>query len=204
MTFGEPEGATPLGPDDMAGLKFRHITTRGELNELEQVNIEQGLLWLGQRRSGDILSTEFIRMLHKRLFGDVWEWAGTFRLHETNIGVDPSCIAAQLRLLLDDARCWAENNVYAPLEAVARFHHRMVAIHLFPNGNGRHARIAADIFLGDYFDHPPIEWAGGFDLPAGNARRDAYINALRNADRGEFGSLLEFVGLRQLRANDQT
>ena len=145
----------------MIGLKFRHITTRGELNELEQANIQQGLLWLGRQRGGDILSDEFVRTLHKRLFGEVWEWAGTFRLRETNIGIDPSHIAGQLRMHLDNARVWTESGIYAPLEAAARFHHRMVEIHLFPNGNGRHARIAADIFLERYFDHPAIEWASG-------------------------------------------
>ncbi len=180
----------------MTGLKFRHVTTRGELNELEQANIQQGLLWLGRQRDGDILGDDFVRTLHKRLFGDVWEWAGIYRLRETNIGVDPAHIAVQLRMLLDNARVWAEIGVYTPLEAAARFHHRMVEIHLFPNGNGRHARIAADLFLRRYFDHPAIEWASGFDLQADNARRDAYINALRRADRGEFDQLLEFVGLR--------
>lgn len=196
MTFDEPEGATPLGPDERVGLKFHHITTRGELDELEQANIQQGLLWLGRQRGGDILNDEFVRTLHKQLFGAVWEWAGTFRRRETNIGIDPSHIAVQLRMLLDNARVWAENGVYEPLEAAARFHHRMVEIHLFPNGNGRHARIATDIFLERYFDHPAIEWAGGFDLQADNARRDTYISALKNADRCEFGPLLEFVGLQ--------
>ena len=196
MTIDEPDGATPIGPDETIGLKFRHITTRGELDELEQANIEQGLLWLGRSRGGDILSDEFVRTLHKRLFGDVWEWAGTFRLSEKNIGIDPLHIAVQLRLLLGNARVWAERDVYTPLEAAARFHHRMVQIHLFPNGNGRHARIGADIFLERYFDHPAIDWASGSGLQAHNARRDAYIEALRGADRGEFDPLLEFVGLR--------
>ncbi len=196
MTFEEPEGATPLDPDDMVGLRFRHITTRGELDELEQANIAQGLLWLRRSRSSDILSADFVRTLHKQLFGDVWDWAGTFRLRETNIGVAPFSIAPQLHMLLGDAGVWATNRVFAPLEAAARFHHRMVQIHLFPNGNGRHARIAADVYLGSYFDHAAIEWASGFDLQADNARRDAYMGALKCADRGEFDPLLKFVGLR--------
>ena len=196
MTFEEPEGATPLDPDDMVGLRFRHITTRGELDELEQANIAQGLLWLRRSRSSDILSADFVRTLHKQLFGDVWDWAGTFRLRETNIGVAPFSIAPQLHMLLGDAGVWATNHVFAPLEAAARFHHRMVQIQLFPNGNGRHARIAADVYLGSYFDHAAIEWASGFDLQADNARRDAYMGALKRADRGEFDPLLEFVGLR--------
>ena len=151
MIFDEPDGATPLDPDEIAGLKFDHITTRGELDELEQANITQGLRWLGRRRGGDVLSGEFFRQLHIRLFGDVWTWAGTYRQREKNIGIVSFQIAVQIRSLLDDARYWVEHATYAPLEAAARFHHRMVQIHPFPNGNGRHARIAADIFLNGLF-----------------------------------------------------
>lgn len=194
MTFEEPEGATPLDPDEKQGLKFGHITTRGELDELEQANIEQGLSWVSRRRGGDIFDDAFIRTLHKRLFGDVWSWAGEYRLTEKNIGIDPFHISMQLRMLLGDARYWADHDVYPPLEAAARFHHRMVQIHPFPNGNGRHARIAADILLEEVYGQPPVEWASGFDLQADNDRRNAYIAALRAADAGEFGPLLEFVG----------
>ncbi len=194
MKFDEPDGATPLDPDEIGGLKFDHITTRGELDELEQANITQALQWLGRRRGGDILTEDFLRTLHRRLFGEVWSWAGNFRLREKNIGIDPFQIPVQLRYLLDDARYWSANGTYPPLEAAARFHHRMVQIHLFPNGNGRHARIAADILLGDYYDHPPIEWASGFDLQADNLRRGDYIKALRAADGGVFDPLLVFVG----------
>ena len=194
MKFEEPDGATPLDPDEIEGLKFQHITTRQELDELEQANIAQGLQWLARRRGGDILDDAFVRQLHERLFGDVWRWAGKYRLREKNIGVAPFQIAMELRALLDDARYWAENATHDPLEAAARFHHRMVQVHPFPNGNGRHARIAADILLKDYFDHPPIEWASGFDLQADNKRRDDYIAALRAADKGEITPLLIFVG----------
>lgn len=190
----EPEGATPLGPDDMQGLKFPHIQLRGELDELEQANIQEALFWISARSRGDILQEDFIRNLHRRMFGDVWEWAGTFRQRELNIGIDPIQIAEQLRMLLDNARYWAGREVFAPLEAAARFHHRMVQIHPFPNGNGRHARIAADQYLRDYYGHLPIEWSGGFDLQVENERRDNYINALRQADAGDFEPLLIFVG----------
>ena len=192
--FEEPAGATPLDPDEMEGLRLRHVTTRGELDELEQANITQGLLWLGRRRGGNILTDDFLRILHRRLFGEVWDWAGTYRLREKNIGVDPLQISVQLRSLLDDARYWVGNGTFEPLEAAARFHHRMVQIHPFPNGNGRHARIAADILLEDHFDHPPIEWASGFDLQADNERRTEYIAALRAADASDLEPLLRFVG----------
>ena len=189
----ESEGEAPLDPDEIEGLKFDHVTTRGELDELEQVNITEGLRWLSRRRGGDILTDRFVRTLHKRLFGEVWDWAGTYRLREKNIGIDPFQIGMQMRIHLDDARNWVEHGTYGPLEAGARFHHRIVQIHPFPNGNGRHARIATDIFLQDYFDHAPIEWASGFDLDAGNARRGAYISALRAADAGDFDPILKFV-----------
>ena len=194
MTFVEPDGATPLDPDEMQGLKFPHVTTRGELDELEQANIEQGLAWISRRRGGSVFDDRFIRTLHKRLFGDVWNWAGAYRLTEKNIGIDPLHIAVQLRMLLDDARHWADHDVHTPLEAAARFHHRMVQIHPFANGNGRHARIAADIMLEDVYGHPPVAWASGHDLQADNERRDAYIAALRSADAGDIGPLLAFVG----------
>lgn len=162
MTFDESEGATPLDPDEKQGLKFPHITTRGELNELEQANIEQGIAWV------------------------------------SHIGINPFHIGVQLRILLDNARYWENNDVFPPLEAAARFHHRMVQIHLFPNGNGRHARIAADILLEEVYDHPPVAWASGFDLQADNERRNAYISALRAADGGDFEPLLAFVGVTEV------
>jgi Fic-DOC domain mobile mystery protein B len=190
----EPEGGTPLDPDELEGLKFRHINTRGELDELEQVNIEDGLLWLTRRRKTDILTEQFMRALHHRLFGDIWKWAGQFRLTEKNIGIDPVQIGMQLQMLLDDARYWADHGTFLPLEAAARFHHRLVQIHPFPNGNGRHARIAADSYLSECFNHTPIDWAAGHDLQNSSVRRDAYIAALRTADAGDVAPLLAFVG----------
>ena len=194
MTFEEPEGATPLNPDERQGLKYDHVTTRLELDELEQANIEQGLTWVSRRRRGSIFDDEFIRLLHRQLFGDVWQWAGEYRKTEKNLGVEPHRISTEVRILLDDARFWKERGVYLPLEAAARFHHRMVQIHPFPNGNGRHARIATDIFLEEALEHPPIAWASGVDLQADNLRRKAYIRALRAADGGELEPLLRFVG----------
>lgn len=190
-----PEGATPLDPDELEGLKFKHITTRGQLDELEQANIEEGLRWLARQR-GDVLTDNFALVLHKRLFGDVWEWAGSFRRTEKNIGVDPTQIAVQLRMLMDDARYWAEHGTYPGSEAAIRLHHRMVQIHPFPNGNGRHARILADTVLRRIFRADPIDWAGGHDLERMNERRVAYIAALKAADRGDIGPLIQFIGPR--------
>lgn len=191
---GEPEGATPLDPDECEGLRFRHVTTRAQLDALEQSNIVSGLRWLARRRRADVLSETFLRELHRRMFGEVWRWAGTFRQREKNIGVDPIHIGVQLRMLLDDAEFWSQHQTDRPLEAAARFHHRMVQIHLFPNGNGRHARIAADVYLMDRFGHPAIDWGGGHDLQGLNDRRQSYIRALRAADGHDYGPLLAFVG----------
>ena len=189
-----PEGATPLDPDELAGLKFKHVTTREQLDHLEQANIQNGLRWLGRRKNKDILTERFVRELHKRLFGEVWVWAGSFRTTGKNIGIDPSHIAVQLRLLLDDVRYWIENNTYEPTEIALRFHHRLVHIHLFPNGNGRHARIMADVLLTEVLGKESIDWAGGHNLQAMNERRQAYIHALRRADVGDYGALMDFIG----------
>lgn len=196
MTIEYPPGATPLDPDEMEGLKFKHVTTRGELDHLEQGNIQNGLVWLQRNKDTDVLTEGFVRELHKRLFGDVWVWAGTFRTTEKNIGVDPAQIGVQLRLLLDDARFWIDNGTYEPSEAAVRLHHRVVYTHLFPNGNGRHARIFADALLTKTFKQAPIDWAGGYDLQAMNERRAQYIQALRAADGGDIEPLLSLVSVK--------
>lgn len=190
----EPEGAILLDPDEMGGLRYSHITSRGELDELEQANIVEGLRWLKKQKKPDVLTEGFARELHEQLLGQVWKWAGTFRQTERNIGVDPNQIAIQLRELLDDARYWLEHKTYPPMELAARFHHKLVLIHPFPNGNGRHARIMADAILTKLMDAPAIDWAGGYKLEAMNERRDHYIAALRSADKYDFSKLLEFVG----------
>ena len=191
---GEPDGSTPLDPDEMEGLLHKHVTTRGELDQLEQANIVEGMNWLKKQKNPDVLTEGFACELHKRLFGKVWRWAGSFRRTEKNIGIDPVQIAIQLRQLLDDARFWIENGTYSPKELAARFHHKLVYIHLFPNGNGRHARIMADALLTKLMDEPAIDWAGGYRLESMNERRDQYIAALRDADGHDFDALFAFVG----------
>lgn len=190
-----PEGATPLDPDELEGLRHRHVTTRDQLNELEQANLDTGLLWLGRQKQLE-LSVDQMCKLHARLFGEVWSWAGTFRRTEKTIGVDPLQISVQSRMLMDDVAYWVKHGTYPPTEAALRFHHRLVAIHLFPNGNGRHARIAADALLQKRFKAPPIDWSGGADLTRNNQRRKQYIAALRAADLHDYGPLLDFAGPR--------
>lgn len=190
-----PEGATPLDPNELGGLKHKHITTQGELDELEQANITSGLRWLARTRRKDILSDDFAIELHRRLFGDVWDWAGAFRKTGKNIGVDPIQIGIQLHGLIDDARYWVEHRTYQPIEAAARLHHKLVFIHPFPNGNGRHARIMADTVLEKVYGVAAIDWTAGTDLQKMGDRRTAYIAALKAADVHDFGPLLNFVGL---------
>ncbi len=190
---GEPDGATPLEPEEMEGLLHKHVTTRGQLDELEQYNIQEGLKWLKRQKNADPFSEVFVRELHKKLFGQVWKWAGTFRQTEKNIGIDPHQIAVELRLLLDNAKYRVEHSTYPPKELAARFHHRLVHIHLFPNGNGRHARILADTVLTVVLNEKPIDWAGGVDLQKMSDRRTEYIAALRAADAGDLALLLSFV-----------
>jgi len=191
-----PKGATPLDPSELEGLRYKHVSTRGELDQLEQGNIQTGLQWLNRSRNNTILDELFIRELHKRLFGEVWKWAGKFRTTEKNIGIEPREISIQLRILLDDVRYWIKNDTYSPAEIAIRFHHRLVFIHLFPNGNGRHARIITDAFLSKVFGKQPINWAGGHDLQTMGIRRREYIAALKAADQGDYSLLFTFAGIK--------
>ena len=187
-----PDGATPLSPEEMEDLKIGHISTRAELNRFEQDNIAEALSWLKKRRGSDILSEKFIMSLHKKMLGKVWRWAGAFRRSDKNIGVHWVQIPAELRKLLDDAGYWIEQGTYAPDEIAVRFHHKLVWIHLFANGNGRHARLMTDILLEELLGRKPFTWGSG---QAGNIDdiRDSYLAALRMADRHDFTRLLEFV-----------
>ena len=189
-------GQTPLDPDELGGLKQPHVTMRGQLDQLEQANIQDAMIWLARQKRPDILADDFVRRLHRRMFGEVWTWAGTYRLTEKNIGIDPRQISTQLRNLLEDVRYWIDNATYPPMEIALRFHHRLVYIHPFVNGNGRFARIIADTLLRKELAEAPINWAGGHDLQQLTDRRTQYIAALRAADAGDYALLFEFVGYR--------
>lgn len=187
-------GQTPIGEDDQEGLLIPTISTRGELDEFEQQNIEQAVQWtLSHRfRQRDILSERFIRELHKRMFGEVWLWAGEFRKSNTNIGVDKWQIGVELRNLLGDADCWIANKVYCPDDIAIRFKHRLVSIHCFPNGNGRHSRLMADIIVEQVFKRPQFTWGTG-DLSSDVNTRKAYLDAVKAADQGDFNRLSAFA-----------
>lgn len=192
MNFEYPEGATPLDPDEAEGLFLTHITSRGELDRWEQDNIAEGEAWAFGRRQKKILSEAFIRRLHKRMFGHVWRWAGEFRRSDKNIGVTWWQVPIELRKLCDDVVVWIASGTYPPDEIAVRFHHRLVAIHLFANGNGRHARTMTDLLLVQVLQRPQFTWGSGNLVNVGCCRRD-YIEALRAADRQDYRFLLEFV-----------
>ncbi|MFT4929352.1 MAG: Fic-DOC domain mobile mystery protein B [Phenylobacterium sp.] len=183
------DGATPLDPDEMAGLKFKHITVRQQLDELEQANIVQGMLWLKKHNRQNYLTIDFTLALHKALFGQVWQWAGSFRTTEKNIGIDPLHICVALRNLLDDVTVWAQYNSYPPQEAILRFHHKLVQIHPFPNGNGRFSRIFADLIAQQVFQCRTVQWGGRALDKVSQVRMD-YIKALRQADAGDLEPLM--------------
>ncbi len=196
MQSRTPTGATPLDPDEAEGLLHAHVATRAELDELEEANIQIGLEWAIRRaitggRRIDVLSEEFLYALHERMFGEVWSWAGEVRRSEKNIGVERYRIRVEVKNLIDDARVWRERQVYSPDEIAVRFHHRLVAIHPFPNGNGRHARLMADL-LALQAGRPAFTWGGG-RLTTTSELRTTYIAALRNADGGDLAPLLEFA-----------
>lgn len=190
----EPEGATPLDPDEAAGLKLDSIQTRSDLDRVEQANIIDGLRWLRGRRHPDVLSEAFMLELHRQLFGQVWQWAGRFRQTEKSIGVDPLVIGERLHLLLGDCRYWTDHGTYPAQELALRFHHRLVSIHPFANGNGRHSRIAADAVLRFLLGEPPINWIGAADPQHAGPHRKRYIQALQSADGLDYTPLLTLYG----------
>ncbi len=190
--FIYPPGATPLTPEEQDGLKLKHITTRGELDRWEQENIQDALTWLSKKRKSDILNEEFILQLHEKMFSKVWRWAGHYRRTDKNIGVSWTKVPIDLRQLLNDAKAWIDFNAYSADEIAYRFHHRLVWIHLFPNGNGRHSRLMTDIILTDLLNQNAFTW-GRDDLSSANDIRKQYIKALKTADEYDYTLLGEFV-----------
>ncbi len=191
MKFEYPAGATPIDPEEATGLIPTHITLQRELNEYEEANILEATEWAFARRRGDPLDGAFIYAVHERMFDRTWKWAGTPRRSGKNIGVPWTEIAVHLRQMLGDVRAQLEYRSYSPTETVARYHHRLVAIHIFPNGNGRHARLMADLLLTDLVGQR-FEWGRGSLVAIGDLRA-RYIAALRAADARDYGPLLTFL-----------
>ena len=184
------DGQTPLTEEELEQLIPAYITLRHELNEAEQSNILEAEEWAFTRKR-DVLSEKFLDNLHKRMFGRVWRWAGKHRQSNKTIGIDAYRIPTELRQLLDDCQHWIDNSTYDPDEIAARFHHRLVLIHPYSNGNGRHARLATDLLLVS-LGRPRFTW-GRVNLVDASKTRTTYIEALRAADNHDIGPLLEFV-----------
>jgi Fic-DOC domain mobile mystery protein B len=186
----DTDGGTPLGDEEREGLIPSYITLRNELNAAEQANILEAEIWAFARRR-NVLDERFLGRLHARMFGRVWRWAGAHRQINKNIGVDAYRIPLELRQLLDDCRYWNEHGTYGMDEIAARFHHRLVFIHPYPNGNGRHARLAADLYLVAN-GQERFSWGRDSLVDAGETRNN-YLNALHAADGHDYGPLLAFV-----------
>lgn len=182
--------ATPITPAERAGLIPTHITLKSELNELEQRNIARADRWAFSRRR-DVLDERFLRGLHRRMFYEVWEWAGDYRTTERNLGVKPFEIEPGMRQAIDDARYWVEHGSYVPDELAVRLHHKLVSVHPFPNGNGRWSRMAGDLMIVRLGDQR-FSWGGGGNLQTGPLRK-TYIEAVQAADDHDFGPLLAFA-----------
>ena len=186
----EIDGSTPLTEEELEQLAPSYITFRCELNEAEQANILEAEEWAFLRKR-DVLSERFLDNLHKRMLGRVWRWAGKHRQSNKNLGVDAYRIPTELHQLLEDCRYWIDKATYEPDEIAVRFHHRLVWIHPYPNGNGRHARLATDLLLVG-LGRKPFSW-GRVNLVNATKTRTEYIAALRAADNHDIELLLEFV-----------
>lgn len=187
-------GQTPIDEDEKEGLKVKTISNRSELNQFEQLNIEQAILWSLESKFeiNYILSETFVKELHKKMFGDVWKWAGQFRTSNKNIGADKFLISTELRILFEDCKYWIENHTYSEDETAVRFSHRIVSIHPFPNGNGRHSRLIADILIENGLGREHFSW-GVKELSGIGNERTTYLYALREADKGNIQPLLNFA-----------
>jgi len=188
------DGQTPLEEEEKEGLRIKSISTQGELDEFEQLNIEKAIEWTIHTnfKSERILTEKFIKDLHKKMYGDVWKWAGEFRKTDKNIGIKWTQIGIELKILIDDTKYWIENKIFSPEEIAIRFKHRIVAIHCFPNGNGRHSRLMADIIIESIFGKEIFSWHKSKMVRADETRK-IYIKALQEADNGNIKPLISFA-----------
>jgi Fic-DOC domain mobile mystery protein B len=194
LNFQYISGQTPVDEDEALGLLIPSITWRSELDEFEQQNIEEAMLWIASKKmnAGTVFSDSFIKLLHQKMFGYVWKWAGEFRKSNKNIGVDKWQIPVAMKTLCDDALYWNEHSIYSPDEFAIRFKHRIVSIHCFVNGNGRYSRLLADIIIEKLFNLLVFTWGAGDLIHSGDIRTK-YLRALNLADAGDFSALIEFA-----------
>ncbi len=195
MKFEYPVGATPLDPNEIAGLRLSYISTQSELNAAEQANILEGEKWAFSKKRKNFLTEKFMRDLHREMFGQVWKWAGQYRNTDKSIGVKWFDIPAEMNKLIADVGYWISQETYPLDEIGARFHHRLVVIHPFPNGNGRWARTLTDVLLFN-LGHERFTWGArgsAESLDQHGSAREHYIHALKKADSRSFAELLRFV-----------
>lgn len=187
-------GQTPLEEEEKEGLLIKHITNKKELDEFEQHNIEKAVEWtMGKKFTiGNVLNEGFVLDLHKRMFGEVWKWAGKFRASDKNIGIDKILISTHLYQLNEDCKYWIENKTYEPDELAIMYKHRIVNIHPFANGNGRHSRLMADIIIEKLLGGKIFSW-GRVNLSGASKERTNYIDSIKLADRGNIKPLIEFA-----------
>lgn len=192
MKFDLPEGATPIDPDDALGL-IPNISTQGELNEFEAANIIVGESWARRSRyiKSNLLEQRTLRLLHKQMFGQTWKWAGEYRGTQKNLGCPAWQISTNMKNLEEDVKVWITTADFSPDEIAARFHHRLVWIHPFVNGNGRFARVATDFLCAQQMWSIP-SW-GSNRLVHQSETRTQYIQALRKADVNDFIPLQKFM-----------
>jgi Fic-DOC domain mobile mystery protein B len=185
-------GNTPLSPEELAEL-IPNLATKEELNEWERENILSARVWALRARTtaNDIVQDEYIRKLHKQMFGQTWKWAGRYRRTDKNIGIPFPEIPEQLGVLCGDVRYWIDHATYSIDEIAVRYHHRLVFIHPFPNGNGRHGRLVADLLV-MRLGRPVFTW-GSSDLVKPDVFRERYLEAIRTADMGDIRPILEFA-----------
>lgn len=194
LTYEFEEGQTPISEEEKAGLKIKSISLQHELDELELLNIAKAKKWLMRQKptAEEALSEAFLKRLHQKMFSEIWKWAGKFRQSEKNIGVKWIMIGREVKVLCDDVLFWIAHETYPEVEIALRFKHRLVSIHCFPNGNGRHSRIMADVLMEKVFGQSPFSWRAGGMVSASEERK-LYIDALRGADRGDLGLLIAFT-----------
>ena len=194
LNHGLPVGATPLDGEELEGLLPSHLVNRNQLNEWEQQNIASALLWLERQRQRRQrpLEEAWLRRLHREMFGQTWRWAGQYRNSDKSIGIDWRQIRMQLPALLGDIGYQVEYRLETPDQIAVRFHLRLVAIHPFPNGNGRHARLIADVLI-EQLGAPRFSWGGNRSLVDASGLRQQYITALQQADDGHLDALLAFA-----------
>ena len=193
FTIGEDDGQTPLTPEELLDLKLS-LGSRPQLNEVERLNINEARVWAMRRanlKRADLVTDHFARELHRRMFRRVWRWAGRYRTTERNLGWEPHRISEGVRVALDDAQFWLRETTYPLHEAAVRMHHRLVVVHPWANGNGRHARLLADVIVAAW-GGVPLSWGARQDLAVPGSARATYLAAVRAADDGDFSRLIQF------------